>query len=60
LKKFLEELNIKVNEAGGKLSEKQITQYKTLYRNILKAADKEYPENKKQRAQSKSRNSLND
>lgn len=58
MKTFLEELNIKVNEAGGKLSKKQIKQYKKLYRSILKDADKECPENKKQRAQSKSRNLL--
>lgn len=56
IKKLLEEINIKVNEAGGKLSNKKIKQYQKLYRRILKAADKECPENKTQRAQTKSRN----
>jgi transposase len=56
MKKLLEEINIKVNKSGGKLSDKKIKQYQELYRRILKAADKECPENKKQRAQSKSRN----
>jgi transposase len=56
MKKLLEEINLKVKEAGGKLSDKKIKQYQELYRRILKAADKECPENKKQRAQSKSRN----
>ena len=56
MKKLLEEINIKVNEAGGKLSNKKIKQYQKLYRRILKAADKECPENKIQRAQTKSRN----
>jgi transposase len=56
MKKLLEEINIKVNESGGKLSNKKIKQYQKLYRRILKAADKECPENKTQRAQSKSRN----
>ena len=56
MKKLLEEINSKVNEAGGKLSNKKIKQYQKMYRRILKAADKECPENKTQRAQSKSRN----
>ena len=56
MKKLLEEINIKVNEAGGKLSNKKIKQYQKQYRRILKAADKECPENKRQRAQTKSRN----
>lgn len=56
MKKLLEEINIQVKESGGKLSDKDIKRYQELYRRILKAADKECPENKKQRAQSKSRN----
>lgn len=56
MKNLLQEINIKVNESGGKLSDKKIKQYQKLYRRILKAADKECPENKKQRAQTKSRN----
>ena len=56
MKKLLEEINIKVNESGGKLSNENIKQYQNLYRRILKAADKECPENKTQRAQTKSRN----
>lgn len=56
MKRLLEEINIKVNEAGGKLSDKKIKQYQKIYRRILKAADKECPENKTQRAQTKSRN----
>jgi transposase len=58
MKVLLEEMNARVNESGGKLSKKKIKQYQKLYRRILKAADKECPENKKQRAQSKSRNLL--
>ena len=58
MKKLLEEINTKVNESGGKLSNKKIKQYQKLYRRILKAADKECPENKTQRAQTKSRNLL--
>lgn len=56
MKKLLEEINIKVNESGGKLSSKKIKQYQKQYRRILKSADKECPENKRQRAQTKSRN----
>lgn len=56
MKKLLKEINLKVNEAGGKLSDEKIKQYQKQYRRILKAADKECPENKEQRAQSKSRN----
>lgn len=56
MKKLLEEINVEVNEAGGKLSNKKIKQYQKQYRRILKSADKECPENKTQRAQSKSRN----
>jgi transposase len=58
MKALLEEINALVNDSGGKLSKKKIKQYKKMYRRILKAADKECPENKKQRAQSKSRNLL--
>ena len=56
MKALLEEINALVNDSGGKLSKKKIKQYQKQYRRILKAADKECPENKKQRAQSKSRN----
>jgi transposase len=58
MKKLLEEINIKVNESGGKLSNKKIKQYQKQYRKILRSGNKECPENKKQRAQSKSRNLL--
>ena len=58
MKALLEEINTLVNKSGGKLSSKKIKQYQKQYRRILKAADKECPENKKQRAQSKSRNLL--
>jgi transposase len=56
MKELLEEINVEVNEAGGKLSNKKIEKYQNLYRRILKAADKECPEDKTQRAQTKSRN----
>ena len=56
MKALLEEINARVKDSGGKLSKKKIKQYEKQYRRILKAADKECPENKKQRAQSKSRN----
>lgn len=58
MKALLEEMNALVNDSGGKLSKKKIKQYQKQYRRILKAADKECPENKNQRAQSKSRNLL--
>lgn len=58
MKALLEEINALVNESGGKLSKKKIKKYQKMYRRILKAADKECPENTKQRAQSKSRNLL--
>jgi transposase len=58
MKALLEEINALVNDSGGKLSKKKIKQYQKQYRRILKAADKECPENKKHRAQSKSRNLL--
>jgi transposase len=56
MKALLEKINADVNDSGGKLSKKKIKQYQKQYRRTLKAADKECPENKKQRAQSKSRN----
>ena len=58
MKALLEDINAKVNDSGGKLSTKKIKQFQKMYRRILKAADKECPENKNQRAQSKSRNLL--
>ena len=58
MKALLEEINALVNDSGGKLSRKKIKRYQKQYRHLLKAADKECPENKKQRAQSKSRNLL--
>lgn len=58
MKAFLENLNITVNAAGGKLSTKDITKFQKQYRQILAAGNRECPENKKTRAQSKSRNLL--
>lgn len=58
LKKLLEEINSLVQKCGGKLTDKKIIQYQKEYRRILKAGNKECPENSKQRAQSKSRNLL--
>lgn len=58
MKALLEKINALVNDSGGKLSNKKIKQYQKQYRRILKTANKECPENKKQRAQSKSRNLL--
>jgi transposase len=56
MKNLLIEINTQVNESGGKLSDKKIEDYKKQYRRILRAANKESPENKTQRAQTKSRN----
>lgn len=58
MKKLLEKLNELVKKNGGKLSDKKIREYQKQYRQILKGANKECPENMKQRAQSKSRNLL--
>jgi transposase len=58
MKKFLEEMNIAVNKAGGELSDKKAEQCRKKYRKILCSAEKECPENLRQRAQSKSRNLL--
>lgn len=58
MKKFLEEMNIAVNKAGGELSDKMAEKCRKKYRKILRAAEKECPENMRQRAQSKSRNLL--
>lgn len=58
LQKLLEEINAQVHQEGGKLNNKKVKQYQKQYRQILKAANKECPENSKQRAQSKSRNLL--
>ena len=58
MKALLEKINIDVNKSGGKLSKKKIKAYQKRYRLILKAADKECPENRSQRAQTKSRNLL--
>lgn len=58
LKKLLEEINSLAQKNGGKLSDKNISKYQKQYRQILKAGNKECPENMKQRAQSKSRNLL--
>jgi transposase len=58
LKRLLEKINAAVNKAGGKLARKEVKRYQKLYRHILNNAQKECPENLKQRAQSKSRNLL--
>lgn len=58
MKKLLEEMNIAVNRAGGELSDKMAEKCRKKYRKILRAAEKECPENMRQRAQSKSRNLL--
>lgn len=55
---MLEEINTQVHKEGGKLTNRKIKQYQLQYRQILKTANKECPENTKQRAQSKSRNLL--
>ena len=56
MKNFLIDLNNEVNQSGGKLSDKKIAERQKEYRQILKAANIECPENKNQRAQTKSRN----
>ena len=58
MKAFLEKLNLEVNKSGGKLSKKKVRKYQEQYREILNAGSQECPENKKTRAQSKSRNLL--
>ena len=58
MKKFLEEMNIAVTKTGGELSDKKAEQCRKKYRKILRAAEKECPENTAQRAQTKSRNLL--
>ena len=58
MKAFLEKLNADVIKAGGKLSKKKIKEFQEKYRQILSAGQQECPENKKTRAQSKSRNLL--
>jgi len=58
MKDLLEEINSEVKKAGGKLSDKKVAQYQKQYRRILSKANRECPENLKQRAQSKSRNLL--
>lgn len=58
MKNFLDKLNTVTTQAGGVLSDKVIILYRKKYQKILKIADKECPENLKQRAQSKSRNLL--
>ena len=55
---FWENLNIQVNKAGGKLSKENIKKFQKKYRQILIVGNEECPENKKVRAQSKSRNLL--
>lgn len=56
MKKFLIDLNDEVNKAGGKLTNKKIVERQRDYRRILKVANIQCPENKNQRAQTKSRN----
>ena len=58
MKNFLDKLNKSVTDAGGILSDKEILRYRKKYQKILSLANKECPENLKQRAQSKSRNLL--
>jgi transposase len=58
MRRLLEKINAAVNKAGGKLARKEAKRYQKLYRSILCDAQKECPENLKQRAQSKSRNLL--
>lgn len=58
MQQLLEEINAEVNKSSGKLSDKKVAKYQKQYRRILNAANKECPENLKQRAQSKSRNLL--
>jgi transposase len=58
MKIFLDAVNVAVEKDGGKLSDKAIIKFQKKYRNILKTADRECPENLTQRAQTKSRNLL--
>ena len=58
MKAFLANLNIQVNKAGGKLSKEKNKKFQKKYRQILMIGNEECPENKKTRAQSKSRNLL--
>lgn len=58
MKTLLSEINSEVKKYGGKLSDKKILSYQKQYRRILGVANRECPENLKQRAQSKSRNLL--
>jgi transposase len=55
---FLVKVNEKVTQAGGELSDRRAHEFRKKYRKILRKAEKECPENLKQRAQSKSRNLL--
>jgi transposase len=55
---FLVQVNETVTEAGGELPDKRVLELRKKYRKILRKAEKECPENLKQRAQSKSRNLL--
>ena len=58
MRRLLEKISSAVNKSGGKLARKEVKRYQKLYRGILSDANKECPENLKQRAQSKSRNLL--
>lgn len=59
MKTFLDKLNIIVNKSKDSvLSDKLVRKFKKQYQKILQLAEKECPENLKQRAQSKSRNLL--
>ena len=66
VKKFLQKLNEKVNDSGGKLTKTQCTYYSRRYRKLLSDAEKEcpLPKNKRKKGQpgrmkkSKSRNLL--
>lgn len=58
MQKLLFEINEATKAAGGELADKDANRYRKRYQKILRLADKECPENLKQRAQSKSRNLL--
>lgn len=58
MKRLLEQINADVIKSGGSLTDKKVRQYQKQYRQTLGAANKECPENRTQRAQSKSRNLL--
>lgn len=58
MKNLLLSIKKAVDKSGGKLSKAKTLRYQLKYRSILRIANKECPENSKERAQSKSRNLL--